>query len=63
MGNCDRILATKDMNELLELWGELVRDYGAMPLLKFEVKRDYVDGTRYSLYLDEGNQGRNEKRL
>ena len=53
MGNCDRILATKDMNELLELWGELVRDYGAMPLLKFEVKRDYVDGTRYSLYLDQ----------
>lgn len=52
MGNCERILAAKNIKELFELWGELSRDYGMDSVFNINVERDYVDGSRYSLYLE-----------
>ena len=51
MGNCERILAAKNIEELFELWGELVREYGASSIFNISIERDYIDGSRYSLYL------------
>lgn len=53
MGNCDRILAAKNIQELFELWGELVRDHGANSIFNINVERDYIDGSRYSLYMEQ----------
>lgn len=52
MGNCERILAAKDIKELFALWGELSRDYGMSSVFDIKVQRDYIDGSRYSLYLE-----------
>lgn len=53
MDNCERILAAKNIKELFELWGELVRDHGAKSIFDIGVERDYIDGSRYSLYLKQ----------
>ena len=51
MGNCDRILAAKDIQELFRLWGDLSRNYGASSIFNFNVERDYHDGSRYCIEL------------
>lgn len=51
MGNCDRILAAKDIQELFGIWGDLSRNYGAHSLFAFDISRDYHDGSRYCLTL------------
>ena len=51
MGNCDRILAAKDIQELFKVWGDLCINYGAQPIFNFNIGRDYKDGTRYCLEL------------
>lgn len=51
MGNCDRIFAAKDIQELFEVWGDLVRNYCAKSVFNFNISRDYHDGTRYCLEL------------
>ena len=51
MGNCDRILAAKDIQELFVIWGDLVRNYGAQSVFNFNIARDYHDGTRYCIEL------------
>jgi len=52
MGNCERILAAKEIKELFALWGELSKDYGMSSVFDIKVQRDYIDGSRYSLYLE-----------
>lgn len=51
MGNCDRILAAENINDLFDIWGDLVLNYGSQSMFSFEVMHDYNDGTRYALYL------------
>lgn len=51
MGNCDRILAADNIQDLFETWGDLVRNYGMPSMFEFDVMHDYLDGTQYALYL------------
>ncbi len=51
MGNCDRILAAKDIQELFKIWGDLCINYGTQPIFNFNIGRDYNDGTRYCIEL------------
>ena len=51
MGNCDRILAAKDISELFDIWGDLEKNYGAESVFRFSVGRDYRDGSEYCLSL------------
>ena len=50
MDNCDRIRAAENIQELFEVWGDLARNYGADSIIQLSVRRDYKDGSRYSLY-------------
>ena len=52
MDNCKKILATENVQELFKLWGELARKYGASSIFNFRVDRDYLDGSKYSLYIE-----------
>ncbi len=49
MGNCERILAAKDINELFGIWGELYRNYGLSSVFGFSAGRDYRDGSVHCL--------------
>ncbi|MBP5580936.1 MAG: M13 family metallopeptidase [Ruminococcus sp.] len=51
MGNCDRILAAKDIQELFKVWGDLCINYGTQPIFSFNIARDYHDGSRYCIEL------------
>lgn len=51
MGNCNRILAAGSINELFDIWGELVRSGAASSVFSFNVTNDYSDGTKYALYI------------
>ncbi|MCR4638174.1 M13 family metallopeptidase [Ruminococcus sp.] len=51
MGNCDRILAAKDIQELFKIWGDLCVNHGAQSIFNFNINRDYKDGTRYCIEL------------
>jgi len=51
MGNCDRILAAENINDLFDVWGDLVQNYGARSMFTFDVMHDYIDSTKYALYL------------
>ncbi len=55
MGNCDRILAAKDIQELFKIWGDLCINYGAQSIFTFNIGRDYTDGTRYCIELYGAN--------
>lgn len=51
MDNCGRILAAGNINDLFDVWGDLVQNYGARSMFTFDVMHDYVDSTKYALYL------------
>ncbi len=49
MGNCERILAAEDTDELFKIWGELHREYGLSSVFQFQIGRDYRDGSKHCL--------------
>lgn len=51
MGNCEKILAADNIQELFGIWGELSRNCGARSFFGFEVMNDFRDSSRNSLYL------------
>ncbi|MCR4888502.1 MAG: M13 family metallopeptidase [Ruminococcus sp.] len=52
MTNCQRIFDSKDINELFEVWGDLVRNYGASSVFQFSVMLNYQNGSENVLFLD-----------
>ena len=59
MGNCDRILAAENINDLFDIWGDLVLNYGSQSMFSFEVMHDYYDGTVCALSLSRYGFPRN----
>ena len=55
MGNCRRILAAEDTDELFKIWGELHREYGLDSVFQFQIGRDYRDGSKHCISISPVN--------